>query len=1055
MFKYTDTSVFNENTSHGLIANRIKNGERILEFGCSKGDLAKYVTENLDCSVCGVEISSEALSVAKQYLDKAILADIELYEWESELVGELFDVIVFSDVLEHLKNPELALKTAKKYLKEDGRILFSVPNIAHADIISKLLDNRFDYTDIGLLDNTHIHFWGIKNLPDFCKSAGLFLQELTATHAAFGTTEQRSQRDILTERVIEKYENHDIYQLVCVAYNDDYARTNGLTYKYNVSSHTNPFTTVYFDRGSGFSEGDFKNFYDIEKNRVNIVIDDLSGIEKIRVDLRENGGYLAKNVSFEIDGKPTVPSLIVNSFATKYGYALTKNDPCQIFEIPANAKSFSVKADIVDLIDIENLSETMEEFIIENNSLSSDLKIKSDNLKITQEALDITRNDLKTTHEALEFTRDGLKATQATLDHYKLHYETAIEQREDLKRQLACAKMEYDIISNAAFWKITKPLRVLFDFLKRIPVLKAVYKTLKSIKQHGFKYTFKKIRRKLKTKSDAAQVLYTPKDLEKQRKTKFDKDVKFSILVPLYNTPEKYLREMIDSVRNQTYAKWELCLADGSDTKHTKIEKICKDYAKKDERIKYRRLEKNLGISGNTNACIDMSTGNYTALFDHDDLLHPAALYEVMRAICEKNADFIYTDENTFHDTPKDAYCPHYKPDFSPDTLRSYNYICHFTVFKSSLLEKTGGFRPEFDGSQDYDMVLRLTEQAENIVHIPIILYYWRAHKNSVASDISAKPYTIVAAKKALAEHLDRLDIRGEVEDSSIPSTYRIKYEVQGEPLISIIIPNKDHVSDLDLCLKTIQERSTYRNFEVIVVENNSTEKETFEYYDVITEKYGNVKVVKWDYEFNYSKINNFGFKYASGDYVVLLNNDVEILTPDWLEEMLMFVQRKDVGAAGMMLYYSDDTIQHAGVIIGIGGVAGHSHKYFKRGDYGYASRLTIAQNLSAVTAAAVMIRSDVFREVSGLDDSFAVAFNDVDLCLRIREAGYLIVWTPYSEAYHYESKSRGLEDTPEKQERFKRECDRFYDRWDGFLKKGDPYYNPNLTLEREDFSTR
>lgn len=1055
MFKYTDISVFNENTSHGLIADRIKSGERILEFGCSKGDLARFVTQNLGCTVVGIEISSEALSMAKEYLDKAILADIELYEWESELEDEFFDVIVFSDVLEHLKNPDMAILKAKKYLKPDGRILFSVPNIAHADIISKLLCNRFDYTNIGLLDNTHVHFWGMKNLPDFCKSAGLFLREITATYAEPGTTEQQGEKDVLTDRLINKYESHNIYQFVCTAYTEEFALQEKLEYECNVASSPSDFATVYFDKGNGFRADDFKNFHDTEKNRVNITIGDLEGIDKIRVDLRENGGYLVENAVFEIDGKSVAPSLMVNVFSGKNGYVLTKNDPCQVFDVPTGAKSFTVRADIVDLIDCDNLASALEDFVIDNNALQAELNIKTNNLKITQDALDETRSALQVTHAALEDTRDTLSKTTEDLNHYKTHYLAAMEQREDLKRQLASVQMQYDIISNAGFWKLTKPLRVLFDFLKRVPPVRAIYKTLRSIKQHGLKYTLKKIKRKLKTKSDAAAVLYTPKDLEKQKKTKFSKNVKFSILVPLYNTPEKFLREMIDSVKNQTYSNWELCLADGSDKKHEKIEKICTEYAKKDGRIKYKKLEKNLGISGNTNACIDMATGDYIALFDHDDLLHPAALYEVMGAICDKNADFIYTDENTFHDTPKDAFCPHFKPDFSPDTLRSYNYICHFTVFKASLLEKTGVFRSEFDGSQDYDIVLRLTEQAENIVHIPIILYYWRAHKNSVASDISAKPYTIVAAKKALTEHLNRISVPGVVEDSRIPSTYRIKYEIQGEPLISIIIPNKDHASDLDLCLKAINERSTYKNFEIIIVENNSTEKETFEYYDAITEKYSNVKVVKWDYEFNYSKINNFGFKYASGDYIVLLNNDVEILTPEWLEEMLMFVQRKDVGAAGMMLYYSDDTIQHAGVIIGIGGVAGHSHKYFKRGDYGYSSRLTIAQNLSAVTAAAVMIRKDVFEEVSGLDETFAVAFNDVDLCLRIREAGYLIVWTPYAEAYHYESKSRGLEDTPEKQERFKRECDKFFAKWDDFLKKGDPYYNPNLTLEREDFSTR
>ena len=537
--------------------------------------------------------------------------------------------------------------------------------------------------------------------------------------------------------------------------------------------------------------------------------------------------------------------------------------------------------------------------------------------------------------------------------------------------------------------------------------------------------------------------------------TTFPKNVKVSILVPLYNTPDTFLREMIQSVLNQTYGNWELCLADGSDDEHAYVGKICEHFAKKDNRIIYQKLEQNGGISENTNACMKMSSGEYIALFDHDDLLHPSALYEMMKAICEKNADLIYTDENTFRNSPKDAFCPHFKEDFAPDTLRSYNYICHFTAFSRDLLNKIGeGFRPEFDGSQDYDMVLRLTEQAENIVHIPKILYFWRSHANSVAADVSAKPYTIDAAKRALEEHLKRVGLKGRVLDSVIPSTYKIAYELNEKPLISILIPNKDHIDDLKRCIDSIFEKSTYKNIEIIVIENNSTEEKTFEYYDLL-KKDDRIQIVTWTGEFNYSAINNYGAQKARGKHLLLLNNDVEVITPDWLEQMLMFSQRSDVGAVGAMLYYADDTVQHGGVIVGIGGVAGHAHKYFPRGSYGYMSRMTIAQNLSCVTAACLMLRRDVWDQIEGLDEEFKVAFNDVDMCMRIRKAGYLVVWTPYAELYHYESKSRGTEDTPEKQKRFAGEVLRFQSRWAKELDAGDPYYNPNLTLEKEDFSLR
>ena len=654
---------------------------------------------------------------------------------------------------------------------------------------------------------------------------------------------------------------------------------------------------------------------------------------------------------------------------------------------------------------------------------------------------------------------------QASLNHYTQHYNAAIGQREDLKRQLVEAQAAYNVISNAFFWKITKPLRVIVDLIKRplrkIRFFRLINKGVRCCKENGFRYTWRKVKNKIHHRQEYAEIakkpLFTEAELEAQRKEKFPRDIKFSIVVPLFNTPEKFLREMIQSVIDQTYHNWELCMADGSDEDHENVGRICRQYVKKDARIKYRKLERNLGISGNTNACFEMATGEYIGLFDHDDLLHPAALHEVMHAICEQDADFIYTDENTFHEQPKDAFCPHFKPDYAPDTLRANNYICHFTVFKSSLLEKTGGFRSQFDGSQDFDMVLRLTEQAGKIVHIPEILYYWRAHQNSVAQAIEAKPYVIEAAKGAIAEHLKRVGLKGTVEDSAVPSMYRIRYEIEREAMVSIIIANCDHVEDLRTCINSILGLTSYTNFEIIIVENNSVQEETWEYYKEL-KQFDNITIVTWhaqDGKFNYSAINNFGAEYAKGEYILLLNNDVEIISKDWIQEMLMFAQRKDVGAVGAKLYYPDDTIQHAGIGIGLLTLAGHYHRHFDREHPGYMGRLIYAHNVTAVTAACIMIPKRVWDQVHGLDESFEVAFNDVDLCMRIRKAGYLIVWTPYAELYHYESKSRGLEDTPEKRKRFEGEVRRFQERWKKELAAGDPYYNPNLTLDREDFSIR
>lgn len=538
-----------------------------------------------------------------------------------------------------------------------------------------------------------------------------------------------------------------------------------------------------------------------------------------------------------------------------------------------------------------------------------------------------------------------------------------------------------------------------------------IVKGIRFLKEAGLFATFREVKRKIRTtlqnKIIAHTPLYTKEELENQRNVVFSRSIRFSILVPLYNTPERFLKEMIHSVMDQTYLNWELCLADGSDAEHHHVESICNEYAKKDPRILYKKLEKNMGISENTNVCIDMATGEYLVLFDHDDLLHPAALFEVMKAICENNADFIYTDENTFHKLPTDAFSPHFKPDYAPDTLRSYNYICHLTVFSRELLKKAGGkLNSEFDGSQDYDLILRLTEQAERIIHIPKILYYWRSHVNSVASDISAKPYTVDAAKRALSQHLERCGLKGIVLDSKIPSTYRIAYEIDGSPLISILIPNTDHVQELKKCVNSIKEKSTYQNWEIIVIENNSIEEETFTYYDVL-KKDDRIGIVEWTGEFNAFKVNTFGAQYAKGEYILFLNNHIEMITPDWLEQMLMFAQRKDVGGVGAKVYYPDNTIQHAGVAVGKNGMRYYLHRGYPRKSNGYLFRLTIAQNIFCEETACFMMNKSVWNKIAGVIETDKKAVQAADICMQIGKRGYLVVWTPYAEMYQQHDKEK------------------------------------------------
>ena len=577
-----------------------------------------------------------------------------------------------------------------------------------------------------------------------------------------------------------------------------------------------------------------------------------------------------------------------------------------------------------------------------------------------------------------------------------------------------------------------------------------------SVKKRGVRETVRAVNHRLFYSKNYSRYLKrrclpSEQELVEQRGTQFEKTPVFSVVVPLYNTPERYLKEMLDSVCTQTYPYWELCLADGSDVEHPEVEKICCDYAKKDSRIRYQKLEKNEGISENTNRAVEMAEGDYIALLDHDDLLHPSALFECAKAV-QDGADFIYSDDMTFEGELSHVLRIHFKPDFSPDYLRSLNYICHLSVYSRELAKHAGKFSDRYNGSQDYDMILRLTEQAKKVVHIPKVLYFWRSHSASVASDIGAKPYCIESAKRALTDHLERIGLKGQVSDSLAPTTYKINYELEDCPLVSILIPNREQKTVLKTCLDSILEKSTYPNYEIVIIENNSISEEIFSYYEEI-QKNKRIRVVRWEGEgFNFSALNNFGAQNAWGKYLLLLNNDVEVITPDWIEEMLMYAQRKDVGAVGAKLYYPDGTIQHAGIILGIGGIAGHSHKGYDGRSYGYFNRLTVAQNLSAVTAACLLVRRDVFEQVGGMDETLQVAFNDVDFCLKVRETGYLNVFTPYAELYHYESKSRGVENTPEKEARFAREVCLMQERWGQIIQKGDPYYNPNLTLNSEKF---
>lgn len=673
------------------------------------------------------------------------------------------------------------------------------------------------------------------------------------------------------------------------------------------------------------------------------------------------------------------------------------------------------------------------------------------------------------------------------LEYYKEAYEREKKRNAALTDELADAMAKYTEVSDHLnriksnpFWKLSAPLRKVMHFFIRnyqrlaahgnprgiAHKLKSKWIEKRAMKQHGRK-SFPDAKRR-----------------KSEEETRFEKDITISILVPLYNTPKNFLREMIESVLAQTYRKWELCLADGSDNTHGYVGKICQEYAAMDSRIRYEKLASNEGISGNTNECYKMAKGEYIGLFDHDDILHPSVLYEYMKAICEEDADYIYCDEATFKNGNIDNMITlHFKPDYAIDNLRANNYICHFSVFSRELLEGTELFRSRFDGSQDHDMILRLTTAAKHVVHVPKLLYYWRSHKGSVASDISAKTYAIEAARGAVADHLTQSGFENfKIESTrAFETIFRIRYELTSYPKVSIIIPNKDHLPDLKRCVDSILEKSTYENYDIVIVENNSVTDEIFTYYEEIA-KHPRIRVVTYEEkEFNYSRINNFGADYADGEYLLLLNNDTQVITVNWIEEMLMYALRDDVGVVGAKLYYENKTIQHAGIVIGLGAhrTAGHSHHKVAMENVGYMGRLCYAQDVSAVTGACMMVKKSLYQELGGLSEEFAVALNDVDFCLRVREKGLLVVFTPFAELFHFESVSRGSDLKISKREktrlareaakrggagpaaddgnseRYNKEAALFRNKWKKILQEGDPYYNINFSLDRSDYSLR
>ena len=547
-----------------------------------------------------------------------------------------------------------------------------------------------------------------------------------------------------------------------------------------------------------------------------------------------------------------------------------------------------------------------------------------------------------------------------------------------------------------------------------------------------------------------------------RRKNRSD-DPFVSLIVPAYEPNEAYFRAMVASVAAQTYENWELCIADASD-RTDRVRRVLREFSALEwtedgtkervpGRIRVRHLSRNGGIADNTNAAFAMTSGTYIGLLDHDDLLAPHALRMMVDA-AEGGADMLYSDEDKITAEGEKHFQPNLKPSFNEDLLRSNNYITHFLVVRRALFETVGGFRHDYDGAQDYDFIFRCAEQAKRIVRVPEILYHWRTHASSTADNPESKLYAYEAGKRAIEDHLTRVGEEGEVMLLPEYGFYRVRYPVKGTPLVSIIIPNKDEAEALRLCMDAIR-RNAYAHYEVIIVENGSVDAETFALYEEL-QKDPKIRVIPYDAPFNYAAINNAAAAVANGDYLLFMNNDVRAsIDRGWLSEMLGVCMRPHVGAVGAKLYYPDDHIQHAGCIIGIGGIAGAVFTDMPRSRKGYLNKASILQDLSAVTAALMMTKKESFDAVGGFTEELAVAFNDIDYCLKLREQDLLVVFDPYVEAYHDESRTRGPEDTEEKRRRFQNEIEYMRTRWEDILKEGDPYYHPHLSLKKWDYSLK
>ncbi|MBQ3514259.1 MAG: glycosyltransferase [Lachnospiraceae bacterium] len=1010
MSKYDFSLDMNSDNSLSLIARQLEKNKTILEFGPATGRLTKYMKEELSSTVDIVEIDATGYEKAIEFARDGFLGDIESYQWEETFAGREYDYILFADVLEHLRNPEKVLKVCKKYLKDEGRMIVSIPNVAHNSVLHNLLRNEFQYNSVGLLDNTHIHLFTYHSAKAMFESVGMSLVVEDATYIEEVQNEFKySLKDTnpIEQEVLWIHPFGRVYQFVFTAMKNDTVKIKEIVPEVKIKRYENDQTANIFWKVDGeyveeqkIDGIEVKGRFQLEitkgKEEDKIQIPDSA--KEIRLDFVENKNIIITDFIVKDEKDQVLPYSCEDAFCDCGMVVFYTKDP-QI------------------LISVEEVSS---------------IKVSGNLRWVSNEELMF----LCQKYHALKQEKKELDESCKELEEYREAYHAVL---------------------NSTSWRITKPLRTMIGALKKtfskVKPLRLAWKFFRATQRDGLACAWYLAKNKLarkKISGDIYKQWIEKNETIKAPKQELSYEPLISVVIPVYNVSEKHLTECIESVVQQSYINWELCLADDASTWEC-VKPVLKKYeANKQVKVVYR--EKNGHISAATNSAIEVATGEFIAFMDCDDVLAPNALYEMVKKLNEGvEYDFIYSDEDKIDNDGKNRHMPHFKSDWAPDTLMSYMYTSHFSMYRKSIVDELGGLRIGYEGSQDYDFTLRFMEKTRKVGHVPKVLYHWRETEGSTATSPETKPYILEAAKKAKEDALKRRGVEGSVELVEDIYQYRVNYHPTGNPLVSVIIPSKDNVKVYERCIQTLYEKTAYKNFEVIHVDNGSSE-ENKRGYENIARTYG----VQYHYQpmnFNFSAMCNIGAKQAKGSYLLFLNDDIEIIKGDWLERMLGQAMQQHVGAVGAKLLYPGiGNIQHTGVI---NLSQGPVHCFANMPDdviYDFC-RNKLDFNYSAVTGACLLLSREKFDAVGGFEEELPVAYNDVDLCFKLTEQGYFNVLRNDAVLYHHESVSRGYDHaSAEKMQRLTRERNKLYERHPQFYQK-DCFYSQNLTQTLPDFS--